>query len=386
MNDFSADPLKAGIDPGVLGELDAAVQAFVDSGSVPGAVVLIARGGEVAHLSAYGRMGVDRPEPMRTDAVFRIYSMTKPVTTAVALMLCEEGAFAFDDPIANWLPELQHLRLINGSLMDRDITVRDLLCHTAGFTNTFARDALAAEYRKEKVGEGNLDELVAILGRLPLLHQPGERFHYSLATDVLGKLIEIWTGTTLDKVFATRLFAPLGMTDTGFSVRDEAIDDGRFTTNHMCRMNGNVLVADSAATSPYRNAPERLSGGSGLVSTAADYLKFAQMLLNRGGGLLRNETVALMTANQLPDSALPVGVLHPLPGLGFGMGLSVRVSEDAATDPGARAGECGWGGAAGTHFWMLPDEEFLMMTFRQTMPYETALENVLKPIAYRAIK
>lgn len=385
--DFTPSPESARLDADILSELDVAARDFVDSGKVPGALVLIARGGTIGHFAAYGSMGIDQLEPMRKDAVFRIYSMTKPITTAVALMLCEEGNFAFDDPVSRWLPQLQHLRLIDGSLMDREISVRDLLCHTAGFTNSFARDALAVEYRREKIGEGSLDELIEKLGRLPLLHQPGEKFHYSLATDVLGKLIEIWAGESLDKVFSERLFEPLGMVDTGFWLEDES----RFTTNHMRKLDGTLLVADSPSTSTCLQQPDRLSGGSGLVSTAADYFQFAQMLLRRGlthndTRLLSPEMVSLMIENQLPESAMPVGVLHPLPGMGFGMGLSVRIDEHQATDPGSRIGECGWGGAAGTHFWILPDKDFLMMTFRQTMPYETAFENVLKPIAYRALK
>lgn len=373
------------------GRVDEAVSGFIDEGRLPGAVVLIARGGTLGHWAAYGKMGVDSDMPMRRDAVFRIYSMTKPVTTAVALMLHEEGRFAFDDPIARWLPALRHLRLVDGALAGRAITVRDLLCHTAGFSNTFGSDPVAALYRREKAGMGDLDRLVDLLGRLPLLHQPGERFHYSLATDVLGKLIELWQGATLQEVFTQRVFAPLGMTDSGFTVAGDVVDAGRLTTSHLRRPDGTLAVADAPETSTYRRPPERFAGASGLVSSALDYFRFGQMLLDGGVSpsrcrLLQPDSVRLMTTNQLPDSAMPAGALRPLPGLGFGMGVSVRVTAHQATDPGAPAGECGWGGAAGTHFWISPAHQLLVLTLRQTMPYETHLENVLKPVIYSGLK
>ncbi|MCB1099623.1 MAG: beta-lactamase family protein [Verrucomicrobiae bacterium] len=382
-------PVEAGLNTSVLNELDAEIAGFIDSGKLPGAIVLIARHGKIGYLNTAGTMGVDRPEKMRSDAVFRIYSMTKPITTAVALMLHEQGAFALDDPVARWLPTLQHMRLLDGSLMEREITVRDLMCHTAGFTNTFASDPLAIQYRREKLGTGDLDRLVDVLGRMPLLHQPGERFQYSIATDVLGKLIEIWAAAPLDRIFRERLFEPLGMVDTGFTIPDRLVESGRFTSNHTLRPDGSLVVTDAAETSRYRQAPERLAGASGLVSTAADYFRFGQLLLDAGlatsGRLLKAESVSLMTSNQLPESAFPVGVMHPLPGLGFGLGMSVRVASHQDTDPGAPVGECGWGGLAGTHFWISPAHGLLVITLRQTLPYGTRFENVLKPVIYRAL-
>lgn len=379
----------AGLDPIVLRRLDAEIAAFLDAGKIPGAVVLVARDGKIGYLNVSGTMGIDRPEKMREDALFRIYSMTKPITSAVALMFHEQRVFDLYDPVARWLPALRHLRLLDGSLTARDITVRDLMCHTSGFTNSFARDPLAVEYRREKIGSGNLDHLVELLGKLPLLDQPGDRFQYSIATDVLGKLIEIWAGAPLDTVFRERLFRPLGMVDTGFTVDLLAVEDGRLTTSHFARPDGTLMVADTAETSSYRQPPERLAGASGLVSTAADYFRFGQMLLNKGmapaGRLLKAESVALMTSNKLPESALPVGVLYPLPGLGFGLGMSVRIAEHWDTDPGAPVGECGWSGAAGTHFWISPQQRLLVILLRQKMPYETEFENVLKPIIYDAV-
>ena len=381
--------VAAGLDTAVLSRLDAEIADFLDAGKIPGAVVLVARHGKIGYLNASGTMGIDRSERMRADAIFRIYSMTKPVTSAVALMFHEQGVFDLDDPVARWLPALRHLRLLDGSLTERDITVRDLMCHTAGFTNSFARDPLAVEYRREKIGSGNLDHLVELLGRLPLLDQPGDRFQYSIATDVLGKLIEIWAGAPLDTVFREQLFQPLGMVDTGFTVDLLSVEDGRLTTNHLARPDGTLMVADTAEISSYRQTPERLAGASGLVSTAADYLRFGQMLLDEGmaptGRLLNAESVALMTSNTLPEFAFPVGVLYPLPGLGFGLVMSVRVAEHWDTDPGAQVGECGWSGAAGTHFWISPALGLLVILLRQKMPFETEFENVLKPIIYDAV-
>ena len=385
------DPIEAGFDEAELENLRNACSGAVDSGLVPGAVVLLARRGHIGFFEGFGVMGQDNPAPMRTDAVFRIYSMTKPIATATALILHEQGRFAFDDPVAKWLPELEHLRLHDGSLLERPISVGDLICHTAGFTNLFANNPVAAQYRSQRIGSGDLDRLIEVLGSLPLLHQPGESFHYSLATDVLGKLIEIWTGQPLDKVLGALIFEPLGMEDTGFTVDAGVIENGRFTTNHMRRRDGTLTIADSAANSTYRRPPERLSGAAGLVSTAEDYLKFASMLLNGGKAesgqrLLQPATAALMTTNCLHDSALPVGVLHPLPGMGFGHGLSVRIEEHPDTDPGAIVGECGWGGAAGTHFWIAPHQELIAITMRQTLPYDTKFESLVKPVIYRAVR
>jgi CubicO group peptidase (beta-lactamase class C family) len=294
------------------------------------------------------------------------------------------------------LPEFKELKVFvraNGDGFEtepakREPTVRDLLRHTAGLTyGFFGNTPVDAAYGKINVlaPTSTLAGMTKKLGDLPLLYQPGTKWNYSVATDVLGRLVEVASGKSLDEFFAERIFIPLDMKDTGFFVHADKLN--RFAATHGIA-DGKLTVTDSPATSAFRNRPTLLSGGGGLVSTAHDYIRFCQMLAYAGelGGkrLLRRETIQEMTKNQLPDEAFPIA-FGPLqrPGVGFGLGFSVQVHRDQFS--AARVGEYGWGGAASTHFWISPNDELVVIALQQFMPFSTRLEQTIKPLVYEAI-
>jgi CubicO group peptidase (beta-lactamase class C family) len=248
-------------------------------------------------------------------------------------------------------------------------------------------DKLYVENKIEDPGD-DLGDMVRKLGKLPLQYQPGTRFHYSISTDVLGRLVEMVSGKPLDEYLRDRVFRPLDMQDTGFVVPDEKLD--RFAASHRSSEGGALVVIDDPATSRYRTRRRFLSGGGGLVSTARDYSRFCQMLLNKGElqgvQLLRPDTVREMTTNQLPEEALPMTLGgFRQPGLGFGLGVSVRL--DAKTrKPDPAAGEYGWSGAASTYFWIAPKAELIAIVLQQVVPFNFGLQMALKPVIYAAIE
>jgi CubicO group peptidase (beta-lactamase class C family) len=390
-----AVPQELGLSAEKLDKVKSVVQGMVDKQQTAGAVVLVARRGKIAQLEAIGKMDSAANKAMRPDALFRIYSMSKPITTAAALMLCDDGKLKLDDPVSRHLPDFKGLRVQGGKAdetvpADREMTIRDLMRHTSGLTYGFMDDSPVDRlYRSEKIGESsdNLAEFVGKLGKLPLKYQPGTQFNYSFSTDVLGRVIEVVSGKPLDEFFRDRIFEPLDMRDTGFVVPDEKLE--RFTACHR-RGDDALKVSDDPSKSPFRQHRKFLSGGGGLVSTARDYLRFAQMLLNggewQGKRLLRAETVREMTTNQLPDEALPMKLAgFKLPGLGFGLGVSVRL-DTKSTKPDPAAGEYGWSGAASTYFWIAPKSELIVIVLQQLEPFNVDLQTALKPIIYAAIE
>jgi CubicO group peptidase (beta-lactamase class C family) len=383
------------MSPGKLAEARQAVQALVDKKEVAGAVVMVARHGKVVQCEALGVMDIDSGEPMKPDTIFRIFSMTKPVTTVAAMILWEEGRFQLDDPVSKYLPELTGLLVYAGEPnrtvpAQREVTIRDLMRHTSGLTyGSFGNSPVDKLYREQKVfdWDDNLPNLVKKLSKLPLLYQPGSRFNYSVSTDVLGRLVEVASGQSLDAFFEERILKPLDMKDTGFFLPEERL--GRFAANHGPGARRALKVIETADKSRYRRRPKMLSGGGGLVSTARDYMRFCQTLLNEGewDGLriLRKETVRLMIRNQLPDEAIPISVAGmTLPGQGFGLGFAVHVGPD---DPVSKAptGEYGWGGAASTHFWIAPRYDLAVVALEQYMPFTRRLEAAVKPRVYEAV-
>jgi len=266
--------------------------------------------------------------------------------------------------------------------------VKDLLRHTAGLTyGFFGNTPVDQMYRKVKVMDRNssLAVMCTKLGKIPLAYQPGKAWRYSLSVDVLGRVIEVVSKKTLDGFFAERIFKPLDMKDTGFFVPDSKID--RFATNYNSNRKGKLTLKDAAKTSRYRKSPAHLSGGGGLVSTARDYMRFVVMIA--GGGelhgkrLLKTDTAKLMTTNQLPKEVPWIGLNRV--GVGFGLGLSVRLKTDKRAKA-SRVGECGWGGAASTHFWISPADGLAVVTLEQTMPYSPLVELTVKGIIYDAIE
>jgi CubicO group peptidase (beta-lactamase class C family) len=375
----SASPSDVGLSAEKLAILDKSMQAYIDKGKIAGILTLVARNGRVAHVGQHGMLDIENKKPMRRDAIFRIYSMTKPITTAALMTLYEEGKFQLDDPVEKYIPVLAGLKVYAGKdgdsvkLVDikRSITIRDLMRHTAGFAYGLQPTSPVEQmYRDSNLlnRASNLDRMMEQLAKLPLINQPGEKWVYSVAVDVQGKLVEVLSGKRLDIFFQERIFEPLGMRDTGFYVPADKID--RFATNYGPNPGTNGLKPiDVPSSSPYRTPPGLYSGGGGLVSTVDDYLRFAQMMLNRGElngkRILKAETVEQMTQNQLSEKLTPIsmGILS-VPGTGFGLGVAVRVSGQ----PAGSVGEYYWGGAASTLFFVSPKEKMIGIVMSQFMP------------------
>lgn len=379
---------------------------YVEPGKIAGALTLVARRGEVAWLSPLGLMDRERKAPMRADTIFRIYSMTKPVTSVALMMLHERGAFALADPVHRYIPGWENLRVYRYGRypnfvtepVARPMTVRDLLTHTSGLSyDIMERTPVDEAYRKLGIGgpAGTLGDMVEKLATLPLEFSPGTRWGYSVATDVLGFLVEVLSGQRFDEYLRTQIFEPLGMLDTGFTVPADKL--GRFAANYV-RLPGSTeaTLMDDPADSPYARPRTMFSGGGGLVSTAADYFRFAEML-RRGGELdgkriLGPRTIAYMTRNHLPDgrhltSLAPPGSFSETryEGVGFGLGVSVVVDPVRAQVP-TSAGEYSWGGLASTAFWVNPAEDLVVVFLTQLVPSATFdFRGQLKAIIYGAI-
>ena len=366
-----------GFDPAKLATIGPALQQFVDGGELAGIVTLTSRRGEIVQAEAVGWRDIETNSPMRPDTLFRIASMTKPVTSAAALMLVEEGRIALDDPIARWVPELAELRVLRdpaGPLDDteparRAITVEDLLMHRAGLAYApFSEGPLQQAYA-QKLGDPGMNRMsvdawLAALGTLPLAWQPGERFHYGHSSDVLGFLIGRVVGEPFREVLRERIFAPLGMADTDFWLPPEK----RSRLASLYSYDGEAGRLVKVETEMYEAPPAYTPGGGGLISSAPDYHRFALMLLGEGalGGvrLLRPETVRLMWTNRLTDAQRQV----PFAGMplwqksGFGLGLSI--AEDLSDNPYAcgAAGSMTWPGIFGT-WWQADPVNALVMIY-----------------------
>jgi CubicO group peptidase (beta-lactamase class C family) len=382
-------PEQVGLSSSKLEKVKTAVQTLVDKQESAGVVVAVARKGKIAFLDAAGSMDIEAGKPMGPDTIFRFYSMTKPITTVAAMILYDEGRFQLDDPVGQYLPELKGLRVHSGKgdetvPAQREVTIRDLMRHTSGLTYGFmANTPVDQLYKERKVLADPNDDLAALvtkLGKLPLLYQPGARFNYSVSADVLGRLVEVISGQPLDVFFTERIFKPLDMKDTGFFVPEDKLD--RLAASYGPGDKGGLKVTDVPAKSRYRTKPKLLSGGGGLVSTARDYLRFCQMLLNggelEGTRLLKAETVKEMTRNQLPKEAGRYGVMGQT-NVGFGLGFSVLLGNSP------HAGEYGWAGAASTHFWISPKDDLIVVALEQYMPFNLRLAMRLKPLVYEAI-
>jgi CubicO group peptidase (beta-lactamase class C family) len=392
----SAAPSEVGLSAEKLDRIGPAVQKMIDRDQMAGAQVVVARHGKVAYFQSFGKANVESGAPIKPDTIFRIYSMTKSITSVAVMMLVDDGRVKLDDPISKHIPELAGLKVYAGGkepdwkLVEakREITVRDLLRHSAGLTyGFFGATSVDAAYRDRGVlaPDHDLAEMIRRLAKIPLLYQPGTQFNYSVSVDVLGRLVEVVSGKSLDAFFQERIFGPLEMKDTGFWVPAEKTD--RLATNYGPGAGGKLRVVDDPKTSTYRSKPALLSGGGGLASTARDYLRFCQMMLSGGelGGrrILKRETVAQMTVNQLPPEATPIQMgLLKMQGVGFGLGFSVRVAAGA----GGVEGEYGWGGAASTHFWISPKHDLVVVALEQYMPFTPRLADAVKPIVYEAVE
>ena len=391
-------PESVGMSSESLKSMAGFVNRHIEAGHITGGVTLVARHGKLVHLEAHGQRGLDDARPMTTDALFRIFSMTKPITTVAAMMLYEEGYFHLHDPVAKYLPELANLKIYHqGELVpaDRPITIEQLMTHTAGLTYGWANDhpvELAYQESALQYSE-NLDDFLSKLGELPLRFTPGERYHYSIATDVLGALVERLSGETLETFLSTRLFQPLGMDDTFFNVPDDKLD--RVVPNHGWNPETNTLGPLPTLYQMPIQGVTLFSGGGGLVSSARDYLIFCEML-RRGGSyegvrILGPKTVEFMIIDHLTAEVRNKGATeypaqHLYPGQSFGLGFGV------ITDPGqtgviSSLGAYSWGGAANTKFWIDPEEDLIAIFMTQVMnaPFGDQLRFDMKVATYQSI-
>jgi CubicO group peptidase (beta-lactamase class C family) len=372
--------IASGFSQARLARIPQFLEAQVAAGALPGALTLIWRDGQVAHHSLVGQTDLARGTAMRSDAIFRLYSMTKPVTAVALLMLMEQGRIALDDPVADFIPGFAKLKLADGTAPRRAMTVLDLLRHTSGLTYGFHnRTAIDAAYRRLRIAEmdteGGLPAMIAALEELPLEYSPGEAWIYSVATDVVGWLVETVSGQGYADFVRSRILTPLKMTDTDFLVPEAKRD--RFAACYRITPDGLELF-DDARKSSYFAPPKLESGGGGLVGTAGDYLRFCRMLLNKGTlddvQLLSPKTVALMTANHLPGGR-EIADLSPAGdafnesgyrGIGFGLGVAVTLDPMRVGIPGT-PGEFAWGGMASTAFFVDPREDMIVIFMTQVI-------------------
>lgn len=404
---IEVDASEAGFDADRLTRIDSHLAKYVDDGRLPGWLVAVARGGKVVHLSTYGQRDLEADAPVEVDTLWRIYSMTKPVTSVAAMMLYEEGAFELKDPVHRFIPSFSDARVYKeGSAlnpatlpMSEPIRIWHLLTHTSGLTYGFHHaHPVDAIYRNAGYEWGSPPgkDLAAVcddFAEMPLLFQPGAEWNYGVSTDVLGRVIEVASGLSLDEFFRTQIFEPLGMTDTAFFVEEAEHDriGALYTRNPPDGKTLRIDVLGNAALSK----PACLSGGGGLVSSAHDYHRFAQMLL-RGGELdgvrlLGTRTLEYMTENHLPGGASLEEFGRPLfsettfAGMGFGLGFSVLENPVENKVLGS-AGEFAWGGAASTAFWVDPVEDLTALFFTQLLPSSTyPLRTQLKQLVYQAL-
>jgi CubicO group peptidase (beta-lactamase class C family) len=374
---------RPGLDPAGLAHIEQWMESYVDSGKSAGMLTLVCRHGQVAQLSCRGYADITSARPIESDTIFRLYSMTKPITSVALMTLMEQGKFELDDAAKRWIPALGSLEVYPQGKIESDITIRQLLTHTAGFSygfepDKYPLDKLYASLWRQRLQDKTLEEMMQMLFELPLLAQPGSRWRYSVATDICGYLVELISGMPFADYLQQTILEPLGMVDTAFEVGADKLD--RFATLYGYTADDPLAQIERNETSPFISAisgiPVKMhSGGGGLTSTAPDYLRFAQMMLNQGEldgrRILKPETVALMTRNHLPANMLPLsfnGVARgAYSGYGFGLGYCINI------DPGdtAAAGSLGdfsWGGMADTYCWVDPQQQLIGILMQQYLP------------------
>lgn len=382
----TARPEEVGMSSERLGRIRTAMQRYIDRGLVPGVVTLVARRGRVVHFEAAGYRDVEAKTLMTTDTIFRIASMTKPIASVALMMLYEEGHFLLSDPIAKFLPEFSNMKVAQAAPAaetggapyklvpaTRPINFKHVLTHTAGFPNTYrgiTRSEFGKVYTRQNPND-TIADMVKRLATMSLNFNPGEAWEYGPATDVVGRLVEVISGQTLDEFLRKKIFEPLKMSDTHFYLPASKL--GRFAASYQPdNENGKKIKLVEAPTAQSRWVKEPhvyFSGAGGLVSTAADYVRFHQMMLNGGEldgvRLLGRKTVELMTTNHIGD--LPIWLTGP--GFGFGLGYSV-VKDIGVTGQAGSAGAYGWGGAFCTYFQVDPKEELIGIVMTQVRPYD----------------
>jgi CubicO group peptidase (beta-lactamase class C family) len=411
-------PEAVGMSSGRLARLDEVMKRrYVDGGYLPGMLTYVYRKGHLVHTGICGHMDLERGKPMREDAIFRIYSMSKPITAAALMMLIEEGLIGLDDTVHTHIPTWKDLAVYASGMPSlladappsflttpvlRPMKVIDLATHTSGLTYGFMmRTAIDAAYRKAKVTDrqtpGGLQGMADQLAQIPLDFSPGTAWNYSVSIDVLGYLIEKLSGVSFGEFLRTRLFGPLGMNDTDFYVPPDKTD--RFASCYQPEtQRGGLKLQDDARESAYSTPPKLESGGGGLVSTAHDYLRFCRMMLNGGTldgvQILSPKTVALFSLNHLPDGREVADMALPgmfsessYAGVGFSLGCGVNIIDVAKTRLPGSLGEYFWGGAAATAFWVDPKEELTVVFMTQVIGSEArlTLRRDLRTLVYSAM-
>ena len=373
-------PEAVGVSAERLERIRPVMQGYVDAGNLPGFLTVVARHGKIVHFETIGMRDVENNKPVEPDTIFRIYSMSKPITSVAVMMLYEEGRFQLGTPVSKFIPEFKNMKVYNEDqteILDakKEITIKHLLMHTAGLTYGWGNKPVDALYKEAKIREpgSTLVDMVEKLGKIPLVHEPGERWTYSVSTDVLGYLVEVVSGMPFEEFLQTRLFKPLGMVDTAFSVPLEKADRFAALYRHnrregmMKRVGGDApLAKDKLSFFP--------SGGGGLVSTAADYMRFSQMLLNGGEldgvRILGKKTVELMRYPHHDDW--------------FGLGFAVVTNKEPPNILES-VGNFSWGGAAATTFWIDPQEELVGLLMTQLLNNRFPFQQQFKVLTYQAL-
>ncbi len=411
MSNEIKSPDSVGMSSKRLARIDGAMQGYIDAGTVRGISTMVMRRGKVVHAQQFGHRDAEAGLEMTLDTLFRIYSMTKPIVSTALMLLHEASAFQLDDPVAKYLPAFGTTQVLSadGSLEPsaRPMEIRDLLTHTSGLTYDFMEDTPVGHlYREARImndATRTLKETIDTLAEIPLASQPGSRWHYSVGIDVAARLIEVLSGQSLGSFLAERIFKPLGMVDTGFSVADSKLSrlSAMYGLPDLIGQNhtGTKLVEaalggfneriDVSATYPTATPEVFMRGGLGLFSTISDFANFAQMLLNggqlNGTRVIGRKTLELMHANHLPLELLPWQLLgSDNHGLGFGLGSRVMMDVAASAGPGS-VGEYGWAGAAKTYYWVDPAEDLVGLFMAQYMTGVEQPERAMRSLTYQAI-
>ena len=393
-------PETVGLNSSVLSNIRNYLdETYVKEGKYVGTLTLVARKGEVAYLDALGFMDRENERPMQEDTIFRIYSMTKSITSVAVMQLLEKSRFRLDDPVYWYIPEFKNVGVFQAGVYpnfltskpERPITIKDLLTHMSGLTYGFMyRTNVDAAYRfSDTTRPDNLQQFIESLSELPLEFSPGDKWNYSVSTDVLGHLVEVVSGLKLDEYFKQNIFEPLGMTDTDFSCPEEKLN--RLASLYEHNPNGEPKLMEVPALDV-----KFLSGGGGLYSTMSDYYQFASMLLNKGElngkRILGRKTVEYMTMNHLPDGKDLTEMSEsafsetPYAGVGFGLGFSVMI-DPAKSQTLSDVGEFGWGGMASTVFFINPKEDMLVIFLTQLVPSSTyQVRRELRSLVYSALE
>lgn len=393
---LNSSPESVGMDSDRLDRVTEAMQGFVDQGLLAGVVTMVARDNRIVHFESVGYQDKEAGIPMSDDTIFRIYSMSKPITGVALMMLYEEGKFKLSDPVEKYLPEFKDLQVFAGmdddgnmitEPQDHPMTIRELMSHTGGLTyGIFAQSPVDSMYVEAGMLDTtvSLSEMISRLGEIPLKHQPGSAWEYSVSVDVQGYLVEKLSGQTFGSFLEERLFEPLGMDDTDFHVPADKVD--RFAQMYVNSPNGPLTPSEMFPGADFTVDPVLEGGGGGLVSSTMDYMRFSQMLLNGGEldgvRILAPLTIDLMHRNQLPEAVESIG----LGNRGTTFGLDFAIIEDPVEAEGYSAGEYFWGGAAGTWFWIDPVENIVFVgMIQQAGPMTPDVRSTSRRLVYQSI-